>query len=340
MGGYSFFAGANSENGFVSYYSSFDSDMENTAVYNIIGGPGTGKSSLMKKLSALSDKYGWECEKYFCSSDPNSLDAIRLLSKTDNRKIVVCDATAPHPRELSTPGAASRIVDLSAFWNCEKLMVQKNRIIELQQLKKEAYREAYIHLNIAGKILKQTFDVRKRQFNTPKLRELLGNLNITKQGECTLKRPVRCISMFGEKTLDNNGFGANNVIYVKDQIDCAIILSFILQYTNASLASPHPVVNDLLDEAYFQESDLCITCIAQNAGKRLNLKDLISESFSEEYIMLKEAYHKFKDLSIRSLSCAKESHFALEEIYGDAMDFSLKEEYDERVVKNVSLLME
>ena len=111
----SFFAGANSENGFISYYSSVDSDSENTMVYNIVGGPGTGKSSLLNKIYEYGKAAEYECERYFCSSDPSSLDAVKISSAKIGRaywKAIIinksCVPTVP-AKAINTNGNESKI---------------------------------------------------------------------------------------------------------------------------------------------------------------------------------------------------------------------------------------
>ena len=70
----SFFLGCPTQDGFVTNIHSLIAS-EGYFTYIIKGGPGTGKSSLMK-LSASSLKELDKPELYFCSSDPGSLDAV------------------------------------------------------------------------------------------------------------------------------------------------------------------------------------------------------------------------------------------------------------------------
>ena len=80
--------------------------------YIIKGGPGTGKSTLMKRLaSELSDLD--TAELYYCSSDPDSLDAV-IFRKLG---LIFVDGTSPHVFEPVYPGARERLLDLGRFWN-------------------------------------------------------------------------------------------------------------------------------------------------------------------------------------------------------------------------------
>lgn len=67
--------------------------------YFIKGRPGTGKSTLLKKLVKAASDRGIDVEIYHCGFDPNSLDMIIL------RELDVCifDSTAPHEYFPSKP---------------------------------------------------------------------------------------------------------------------------------------------------------------------------------------------------------------------------------------------
>ena len=86
-----FFAGSNSGKGF---YSLFDNIMgpEAKRIYLLKGGPGTGKSSFMRFIADAVGELGHEQERFFCSSDPQALDAVAFPALG----IALVDATAPH----------------------------------------------------------------------------------------------------------------------------------------------------------------------------------------------------------------------------------------------------
>lgn len=113
-----YFLGGTSSEGFKTRFGDiiYDTDYR---TYIIKGGPGTGKSSLMKKISsAFPDA---EKELYYCSSDPDSVDAV-VFTKS---RVVLVDGTAPHSFEAEYPGAVQQLVDLGACWN--NGMLQKNK---------------------------------------------------------------------------------------------------------------------------------------------------------------------------------------------------------------------
>ncbi len=67
--------------------------------YLLKGRPGTGKSTLLKKLAGASAERGLDTELYSCAFDSNSLDAI-IWPELD---VCLFDSTAPHLYEPSRP---------------------------------------------------------------------------------------------------------------------------------------------------------------------------------------------------------------------------------------------
>lgn len=110
-GSYSFFLGSNSGGGFRSFFSSFYDAGSMRRVYLLKGGPGNGKSTLMKKIAAAAIRQGITVETVHCPSDPSSLDGVLLRESA----VAVVDATPPHAQEAQLHGALERYVSLSPF---------------------------------------------------------------------------------------------------------------------------------------------------------------------------------------------------------------------------------
>ncbi|MGN0613632.1 MAG: hypothetical protein ACI4JB_06985 [Porcipelethomonas sp.] len=116
-----YFLGGTSPSGF---HSKFKDQINKPVYYTYIlkGGPGTGKSTLMKKVAeSFSDS---PLSVYRCSSDINSLDAVVI----EDKKIIVCDGTAPHVFEADYPGVSQEIINLGSFWKKEKLLEHRDTI--------------------------------------------------------------------------------------------------------------------------------------------------------------------------------------------------------------------
>ena len=107
-----FFLGANTGAGFVSLYSAFAAPEDGAFVWYIKGGPGNGKSTLMRRAAERAEEAGFAVESILCSGDPESLDGIYIPEK----KLGYVDATSPHVQEPAVPGASGKYLDLSAFY--------------------------------------------------------------------------------------------------------------------------------------------------------------------------------------------------------------------------------
>lgn len=101
------YPGGNTSVGFYSYYDHIIRP-DATRIISIKGGPGVGKSTLMRKIGEEFEAKGWDVEYFHCSSDNNSLDAIRLPQV----EVALLDGTAPHSavtlaKRLPSTGACS-----------------------------------------------------------------------------------------------------------------------------------------------------------------------------------------------------------------------------------------
>ncbi len=93
----SYFLGANAPGGFYSLYSQLMPQAR--AIYILKGGPGCGKSTLMKRVGARMEEAGVETEYVLCSGDPASLDGLIL----PGLGVALVDGTAPHGGVPGTP---------------------------------------------------------------------------------------------------------------------------------------------------------------------------------------------------------------------------------------------
>lgn len=147
-----FYLGANTPYGFYSYYDNLISQKSANKIYCIKGGPGTGKSTLMKTVANEMVKKGYDVEKIHCSSDDNSLDAIKI----NNLNIAFVDGTSPHIVDPKTPGAVDEIINLGAFWNENEIKKHKFSIIECNEKIKKSFNRAYNYLGAVRKIYDET----------------------------------------------------------------------------------------------------------------------------------------------------------------------------------------
>lgn len=158
------FLGVNSESGFASFYQDFVD--RRTRVFVIKGGPGTGKSTLMRRIAQAACDKGYDVEYLHCSSDPDSLDAVHI------RDIDTCilDGTPPHVIEPPYPGAVGRLIDLYQFWDHRSLSKQAQTIKQVNRKIGNMYSRIYLYLGAAGRLQRDLLNIGSTLLNRAKLR--------------------------------------------------------------------------------------------------------------------------------------------------------------------------
>ncbi len=137
--------GGNTSVGFYSYFKHIIDPKEARKIYYFKGGPGVGKSYMMKKIGyELVDK-GYDVEFHHCSAEPNSIDVV-VVPKL---KTVLLDATSPHADDPRYPGAVGSTVNLGGFLNEEELRKNKYGIIGATEDNKNIYIRVYKYLKAA-----------------------------------------------------------------------------------------------------------------------------------------------------------------------------------------------
>lgn len=130
-----YFLGGASPQGFETDFWREQAQQERYGIY-LKGGPGTGKSTLMKKIAAAFA--GERISLYHCASDPHSLDAVVL----EDRGVFIADATAPHESGTPLPCVTGETADLAAGLNAGQLHADAAAIRALYQENQTAHGQA------------------------------------------------------------------------------------------------------------------------------------------------------------------------------------------------------
>jgi len=146
-----FFLGANSPSGFYSLYDQLIDPVQAREILILKGGPGCGKSSLMRRVGQAAEKKGLDVEYIDCSGDPDSLDAVVI----PQLRTAIVDGTAPHVVEPKYPGAVERYVNMGACYDTAALWPLRREIMDLMAAYKGCYTRAYRILGAAGEILEE-----------------------------------------------------------------------------------------------------------------------------------------------------------------------------------------
>ena len=321
-----YFAAANSYTGFVSYFDSVFSPEEFERIYLLKGGPGTGKSSLMKNI-ALTFKDKKCCvEELYCSSDPNSLDGVIISNK--DKRVAIIDATFPHERDTRFPGAIDELINLGDGWDTAWIIGQKQEIVSLGKEKSSAYKAAYSYMALAGQAERIIKDCYKSKFSVTKAKSwaeaILGDIKSSKNPN----KKTRLISSFGRLGTYSlelpEELNSKKIGICGDVITVGLILSFCLDFLKCKCTNivciPSPLDPCLTEGIYLPDSGilLCQANTAEiNATDFFVISDVEKERIKKAFLLKKDAL----DEAQRWFSIASDIHFRLEKIYSAAMDF-------------------
>ena len=100
-----YFPGANTGRGFIGHFEGIVPPWsEPHYTYVLKGGPGVGKSTLMKKCAAIARANGFTVEEFRCASDPESLDAVRI----PQRRLVLLDGRGSTAKRWISDGFCTK----------------------------------------------------------------------------------------------------------------------------------------------------------------------------------------------------------------------------------------
>ena len=326
-----FFAGANTGNGFISFYDTIFCEDDLSGLYIIKGGPGTGKSTFMKKLGNVAATSGYNVAHYLCGSDSDSLDGI-IISDTKGNRVGVIDGTPPHPKEFRSPGAAGDLLDFGQFWDSKELEKERSRIDELSKEKCKCFETAYKYLGAAKKI----------EFHTNDLAE---NFYLKEKAHSAIERLFSVLNNKGEtKHIQLSGYTMNGFVQLtpefEDRKDYVIygnrnianmILSDIADHIKensiSARISQSPVDMKQVDSIFLPESKIWIRYGSRDepGEKYINTARFIDSDIMSVCRQKLRFGNKCRESLIegamKSLASAKTYHFSLEDIYKTYMDY-------------------
>ncbi len=342
-----FFLSANTPQGFFSVFDHLYYPEKNWFCYILKGGPGTGKSTLMKTIGQKAVENGIRTEFIHCSSDSDSLDAVIF----PELKKCVADGTAPHVLDPIYPGATDTIINLGDCWNSTTLYGSKDKIIKVwgenaALLKKSnRYLEAYGNVAAENKnIVSESVDYEKLESYCKRLTKKL----FKQKSETPGFEQFRFISsitpkghLFFENSIPQN---AEQIFIIEDQYD--IISGFILQkirekalssgYDILTCPSPFAPTSEF-DAVFIPELKLAfitknpkrdaeLFASLESENKKINTKRFLnSETLSQNKNLLNfnlKICNEFLDESIKNLKSAKKVHDNVEVFYKKSMNYS------------------
>ena len=141
------FAAGNTGIGFHSFFQ-YIAGPDIQHVYVIKGGPGTGKSTLMRQVAEAVVGRGFAVEFHHCASDIGSLDGLVVPAL----KVAFIDGMHPHVYDPQYPGALDQILNLGEYWDSSGIRAHQQEIMAISGEGSRLFQSAYRYLGAARQI--------------------------------------------------------------------------------------------------------------------------------------------------------------------------------------------
>jgi hypothetical protein len=290
----------------------------------------------MKNIAEFSEKHGGSNTLYYCSSDTDSIDGV--IINIENKKIAIIDGTAPHERDAIYVGATDEIINLGESIDSEWIKKHRDSIISLSSQKSSAYKTAYSYLKVAGECYKEIYENKVATFDKASALKYISSLEINEFliDGITEKRFASAFGKNGYKNFSLSDKECGNAIKIcGDYTNSKILLKFIISKFDGNkmqlLLSP---LSPELAETVIIGEDILFVSSEEGA---ISSDDFFTTSgINKEEIRLMTTIHD--DLlreATRWFSIASETHFKLEEIYGECMNFENNQNILSKICKKI-----
>lgn len=352
------FLGGNTSEGFHSFFDYIISQNDATKIYCLKGGPGTGKSSLMKKVAFYFGSKGFNIEQFHCSSDDQSLDGILIKEL----KVALLDGTSPHSIDPKTPGAVDKIIDLAVALNEKEIAQYKDEIISINNVVSNLFKRAYKYFKAASIIYEDWASLNKIALDKNLLFKFKVSLKDMIFPDC------RIAPLGKERHLFSTAFSPNGVVSFTETLTKNLNSIYILKGETGLCKSE--ILEDLANTAigygynveYYHNPilpkkishiiipELNIGVFSENEIYKLNLTgtafNLNNMCDTNKLSILKEEIdfnkYEFDTLLNKGLSLiaeAKLTHDTLEKYYVKNMDFDIVNSIYDDLIKEIESLV-
>lgn len=348
----SFFAASNSSDGFKNYYPQCFERADR--LYIVKGGPGTGKSTLMRRVADIAESLDFDVERYFCSSDHTSLDGV--LFRAGREWVGMLDGTHPHPYVERLPAVREEIVNTGLFWNSAELRANGERIRELCAQKSKMYGIAYSYLRACGNLHEVYRSYCSAIADREKIKRWLRRItqSVGKGGGYReLPVLVNSIGMKGMAHLYTLEDLASRIYVLSGDAGQGELMdevqSLARELETGVRVAVDPIYYNEIQGVYFEDAGIWIVCEGALDGevcekytekiRRINMRRFCTEE-GDDISRTDKRYCLSLTRSclggaLESLDAAGKYHFELEEIYKGAMDFSGLEGYIEELCRSI-----
>ena len=353
-----YFLGGNTPAGFYSLYHQLSDPTRMRALYIIKGGPGSGKSTLMRRVERHAQAAGLETEQVLCSGDPDSLDALIL----PQLGAALVDGTAPHVVEPKCPGAVERYIDLSQYYDRTGLQPVKQDILAATAEYQGHYKRAYRCLGAAGELRRDVNELLDSEQVQQRLAKRAAGIisrelkKLSQGGGHAGQRFISAVTHKGAFTLwDTVSSQAERVYELSDNYGLAHhllapILTAALAAGHDAAACPDPMAPDRLAHLIFPGLSLAFVTSTQedpwprHAFRRLRLDAMADADACRlnrpRLRFTRRVASALLEEGIADLAQAKEAHDRLERLYNPYVDFDGVSKAADRLAGEVLALRE
>lgn len=135
-----YFAEGVTNRGYISLLPNMMSEWERT--YVLMGGPGTGKSTMIKMIGLELLDRGYEVDFLRSARDPDSMAGFSIRRSN----LAMLDLYEVAPLKWRAPGIVERFVDLTSHCDLRKIEQQRHRILSLEDEAKRLQQEIGVRL--------------------------------------------------------------------------------------------------------------------------------------------------------------------------------------------------
>ncbi|MBR1925414.1 MAG: hypothetical protein IJ837_00990 [Clostridia bacterium] len=322
------FASANTGIGFVKNFDQIGVT-NNSFMFIIKGGSGTGKSSMMKKIAKYFLEKGEKIEYFYCSTDYKSLDGIRICDSD----IIIVDGTSPHITETNMLNIDSKIIDVGQFVK-DGIREHKKQIEKIMIEKTNLFKNLYLYLESAKKI----FDINKNIHKTEesviieKSQEILNIFKPENQNRKSFYRELFLSAVQDDGMINlikENNF--KNCYKIKSDIFCSNEILKIVKDKLSILGYDIIGIKNVIDPSIF---DAIIIPESESIIYSENL-DCENEGYKQNSILIKEILK----LCGQTLGKAKSLHKKLEEFYIQNMNFKEVDKLTKKIIAEILKLI-
>lgn len=356
-----FFMGANTPDGFCTFYDELKVPKDNWRSFLIKGGAGTGKSGVMKKVVSCFGEKEEMMELIHCSSDPNSLDGVIL----HNAKISMVDATPPHVIEPQYPGGYETVINLCEYFKEEILNERLKSTVKYQTLNNECHKRCQGYLKSAKGLLSDNNAYVSSCTNFEKIEKLVQKIKKDEFKKKNTRQPViykrllSAVTNQGIITYHKTATSLANKIYIiQDEYGVSSntllmgLCDIALGYGYDVFACYCPLsFGKKIEHLFVPELDLgfCTQTRYNDFSfvapyKVINytrFTDMEKMKERKNYLRFnkKVAYEVIKE-AVLTLRNAKVIHDKLEETYSGGVDFSMVNDKTENIIEKIRLRYE